>query len=97
MSQQDPQVIQLQSVSDITIVGELKEQLASALANQQPITIEAAEVERIDAACLQLLVAYFNTLNEKDIRCTWGATSDAVRDAARLCGVEKILGLAEAA
>jgi anti-anti-sigma regulatory factor len=78
----------------IKVIGELKDSLISARAAGAPIMIDASQVEGIDAATLQLLVAFVNSIRERALAIEWTGSSDAFRGMADLCDLSRHLGLA---
>ena len=75
----------------------LKSALCALLANAEPVTLDAAAVERIDTATLQLLAAFVRDRRLAGGAIEWRSVSAAVREAARLLGMDSMLSLSEAA
>ena len=76
---------------------EYHDKLGKALAEDRSVVIEASEVERIDAAMLQLFCAYRFASQEKGLEMRWKGVSEAMTDSARLLGLHDELGLQDAA
>jgi anti-anti-sigma factor len=53
----DTTSIPLQGTQDVRNAAELHQKLLSALGNGQTVVVDCSEVESVDAACLQLLLA----------------------------------------
>ncbi len=85
-------MIELPERLTIAEVAAFRQRLA-ADAGGGPLRIDAARVLEIDTAGLQVLVAAARSRGPLD----WQGASDALREAARLIGVETALGLAGAA
>ncbi len=76
---------------------ELKSALCALLAHEGPVTLDAAAVERIDTAALQLLAAFVRDRRLAGAALQWRAVSPALHSAARLLGMDTMLALDEAA
>ncbi len=85
-------VIKLNDVQDISQVGELQQQIV-ALMNSSDIVFDGSEVERIDAASLQLLTCVFKQAEKYSSKVSWQASSDALKKAAELLGLTEELSL----
>lgn len=59
--------------------------------------VDAAALERIDTAGLQLLLGFTARLKLMERRLVWGAVSPALRAGAKQLGLDQALGLPEAA
>ena len=79
---------------DISAVQSWLEELTGALnANSQTLSLDMAEVEKIDTACLQALTAFVLRAREQRIEVVWQATSSAFRAAAEDLGLNGVLGV----
>ena len=78
---------------DITMVTAYYEQLSQLLIEQKNILINAENVERIDGAGLQLLVAFFKEAKSLSIKLEWQSCSEALKDSAELSGLTGNLDL----
>ncbi len=85
-------VIKLNDVQDISQVGELQQKIV-ALMNDSDIVFDGSEVERIDAASLQLLTCVFKQAEKYGSKVSWQASSDALKKAAELLGLTEDLSL----
>jgi len=84
--------IKLQSELNIRQVAELKEQLNNAL-SADDIVLDASAIEVVDAAGLQLLLAFIQQARLKNITIKWGDLSDGFLNAVKLMGLSDGLGL----
>jgi ABC-type transporter Mla MlaB component len=76
----------------------LKKSLCQHLPAQAEVSIDVRSVERIDTSTMQLLCAFVRDRVARQAKVAWLGDSRALRDAARLLGVEALLALpAEAA
>lgn len=85
--------IKLQSELNIRQVAELKAQLDEALTDDVDIVFDASDVEVVDAAALQLLLAFVQQLALKQRSVTWGELSEGFLSAVKLTGLDKSLNL----
>ena len=74
----------------------LLEQLLQHIAPREPVYIDAAQVERVDTATLQLLVAFLNERKTEQRAVVWLDVSEAMMRAARALGLAHALALAPA-
>lgn len=96
MSGQDNHLIECQDSLDISMVTDFSVELSKALEIGQPVTIQAAKVERADTAALQLLCAFFLDARAAGITVEWQGPSDALKTAALQLGLAEHIGLDEA-
>ena len=73
--------------------AELKQSLCLHLDDAAPIALDVGKVERIDTSTMQLLCAFARDRAANQRKVEWLGESPVVRDAARLLGVEALLGL----
>src|SRR5262245_25063552 len=90
---QEVTMIHCDACLDISGVGELYARLREALDAHYPIVLEAAQVERIDTAALQTLVAFFQEAQARDLVVQWHQPSIAVQTAARRLNLSMCLAL----
>ncbi len=69
--------------------GTLNEALTRAL----PMSLDTAELERVDAAGLQLLLAFFRTAHERGLGLRWHSVGGAFAAAVETLGLSKALEL----
>lgn len=89
----DSAVVMLESTLTIAESTELHEILLGHVRSMKPLTINAAEVDIIDAAGLQLVAATFRTANEKGLSVQIDAPSACFVSAARQVGLDVLFGL----
>ncbi len=89
----DKNIISCGEVLDISVVGKMYEELKVAIQDEHSIALTAADLQRIDGAGLQLLIALFVEAKEMHIDVEWKETSDPLLDAASILGVKKELHL----
>jgi anti-anti-sigma regulatory factor len=87
-------VLALAGMQDISQVQMLYQQLSDALEADTPITFDASQTERLDAAVAQLLLAFTQTARSKSQAVVWRQPSDAFLDAVKLLGLGDELGVA---
>ena len=78
---------------DISQVQALHEQLKQVLQYGDDVRLDAASVERADAAALQLLYAFVQEAGANGVTVQWHEPAAALYDAARLLGLEAGLAL----
>ena len=81
------------SVLDISRVTEFHRELKAALGKGGVIMLDGAEVEKVDAAALQLCAAFFHAADARKVKAKWLTPSEPLVRAASLLGLEKQLGL----
>jgi anti-anti-sigma regulatory factor len=86
-------VIALAANCSIKEVATLRERLIAAVDVSESVVIDAAAVERIDTATLQVLYAFVRDRLAGDREVTWQGVPAALTDAARLLGVRDLLCL----
>ena len=79
-------------VLDIAAVSDLHTQLVQCLSNKDCIVFDAGNVERVDAAALQMLAAFFR---DTVTSAQWANPSAVVLRSARLVGLTMHLHLPE--
>lgn len=75
----------------------LKASLCALAETSGPVTLDSRGLERIDTATVQLLCAFVRDRASRKQGVTWVGESAALREAARLLGVRKLLGLGDEA
>lgn len=75
----------------------LKADLSAVLAMPAPVSIDVSALERIDTAGMQLLCAFVRDRQQRELAVTWSGMSAALTEAARLLGVDRVLGIRETA
>jgi len=77
----------------IEAASDLKQQLAPHLAQSDELVLDAAAVQRVHTASLQVLFSFFLERAKAGHRTAFADSSASFRDAARLLGLEAELGL----
>lgn len=78
---------------DIGTVAVEKSRLEGSLAAAGDLELDGSQIERVDAAFLQLLAALFRQGIETGKTVRWAGTSAALRDSARILGLTRAIGL----
>ena len=89
-------VLRLPAQCTIRDAQQLLAQLQVHIEESSPIYIDAALVERVDTAALQLLVAFMRDRKTENRAVVWLDCSDAMVRAARALGLAGALALAPA-
>jgi len=85
--------INLEGVVNIAKAEALHQQMENILKEAIPATLQATDVQRVDTAILQLLLAFFKSMASVRVAITWKGVSDELLVAIKLLGLEKELGL----
>ncbi|MDH5181975.1 MAG: STAS domain-containing protein [Gammaproteobacteria bacterium] len=85
--------IECEEVMNISLAANLHTRLRESLGKGGEIELHAANVERIDAAVLQLFTAFFKAAAAKKVRARWIEPSDVVLRSAGLLGLTDKLNL----
>ena len=72
---------------------ELKSQLLSRLDTADAVQIDVAKLERIDAAAMQVLVAFVIDRADQEHNVEWCGVNAVLREAAKVLGLESALRL----
>lgn len=73
--------------------AELKTRLAKLLQSVKPVTLDVAAVQRVDTASMQVLTAFVRQRQERGRAVVWSGDSPAFTQAARILGIDTVLGL----
>jgi anti-anti-sigma regulatory factor len=73
----------------------LKQSLSALLESNEPVTLDATSVERVDTAILQLLCAFVQARAALNRGIVWRGEGAVVADSARLLGLHALLALPE--
>ncbi|MDT0618270.1 STAS domain-containing protein [Salinisphaera sp. P385] len=95
ISEQHAESLSLGSDLSVRTAGGLRDQLLHSLSMMGPVTLDGAEVARVDAGGLQLLVAFCRDRAAAGGTVAWLAPSAALIEAARLAGLAETLGLSD--
>lgn len=93
MSDTQGMTIDCNEVFDISVVTDFKAMVQQAMAGGGGLVLDAAKVERVDTAALQLLAALFRDSEHKGIELSWKTPTEPLKYAARLTGLDELLGL----
>lgn len=85
-------VIPLADVADIRGVSALTAQLRARVATPEPVVVDASAVQRVDAATMQLLVAFVRERRPLGLAVQW-RRSAPLDEATRLLGLGDALEL----
>ena len=88
----DDYVFEIQSVQDISSFSEIHEEMKTLFKNEKVI-LSAENVERIDAASLQLILSFIGEAQINNVDIAWRSPSDAISNSAKLLGMEEALQL----
>ncbi|MFV2059477.1 MAG: lipid asymmetry maintenance protein MlaB [Gammaproteobacteria bacterium] len=83
--------IQCEDVLNIAGVSLLHQDLKTAINDVDEIILKAENVERIDAATLQLFAALFNDSEKLGVVVRWDNPSEAIINSARTLGLLELL------
>ena len=89
-------VFKIQAVQDVSSVSTIYSELKSLLSNEK-IILDGEQVERIDAASLQLFYSFIEEAKTTGIEVSWRSPSDVLSNNARLLGMEEALQLSNIA
>ena len=73
----------------------LKQSLSAFVDRDEPVTLDATGVERVDTAILQLLCAFVRARTASNRSIVWRGEGTVVADSARLLGLHALLALPE--
>ncbi len=76
------ETVVLDSHHDIKTIGALRERLDAAYAGDGDIVLDAAAVESVDTAALQLLLGFANSVRKQSRTIRWDRVSEALRELA---------------
>jgi anti-anti-sigma regulatory factor len=88
-------IVRCEESMDISIAETFYSTLQSAVASDQPIVIDGSQVERIDAAMLQMFCALFTDPVANKHGIVWRNPSDNLIESAELMGLDAYLDLNE--
>ena len=80
------------SVLNIAGARQLYDELSGSLARAKSLVLDAAAVEQVDAAGMQLLAAFCRAARDAGRPLRWHAASPSVRDAAIVLDLSAALG-----
>lgn len=83
----------LASALGIQNIYELTAQLAAALDAEGPITLDASNVDSLDTAAIQVLVAFANSVLAESRALQWLNPSHVTREHTELLDLDRFLGI----
>lgn len=86
-------IITLEANCSLRDAAALKNSLAAAVEISDRVVLDAASVERVDTATMQLLCAFVRERAANNRSVVWHEVSAALSEAAQLLGVQSLLGL----
>jgi ABC-type transporter Mla MlaB component len=95
-AQRSQPTIVLASNCNVKDASELKQTLCLHQDDAAPVALDVGSVERVDTSTLQVLCAFVRDRSAQQRQVEWLGDAGVVRDAARLLGVESMLGLPQA-
>lgn len=93
VEQPAPATVRLDADLGIEHADALKDQLMEKLAANEAILIDGAAVERLHSAALQVLCAFVRDRRSAGLDVRWADTSECLRDAAQVLGIDRMLGM----
>jgi len=81
-----------ESQLDVANTRNLYRELDNALAARKPLALDATQVERVDAATLQLLAAFCCAARDAGVPMRWCGASAVLRNAAAFLDLNDSLG-----
>jgi phospholipid transport system transporter-binding protein len=85
--------ILLDNSLDIAGASQLRQRLLTVLQEKAPVALDAANIEKVDTAALQVLTAFFKDAEAANVLVQWKQPSDVLKKAARLLGLGPSLHL----
>lgn len=85
-------VFEIHSVQDISSVSELHEEMKK-LYKTEKVILDGQQIERIDAASLQLIYSFIQEAKVNNVDVAWRSPSEALTNSARLLGMVDALQL----
>ena len=93
MEESEVTVIECGETLGIADVGDLYAKLLTELAEGHTIRFDVSNIERIDAAALQVIYAYSKEVEKQGHVLTWEASSEAFRRSASLLGLAERMNI----
>ena len=86
-------IIDCSDCLSVSLVADFKPILSQAASQNLPIILDASELERIDAAAVQLISAFFIEAKESGLDISWRNPTESLRYASELIGLKDVLHL----
>lgn len=77
----------------IANVNEWKGKLVDFMSEPSPYTLDGSELQRLDTAAIQLLLAFTTKLGSKETNFSWQSPSPALLKTADLLGLKEALSI----
>ena len=94
MESSDGKVISLEEAMDISKAHQLKEDLQQLLKDDGNVIVDLSEVERIDTAVMQLLVAFARAAKVAEISVEWKSAPSSFTHAVELLDIKDYFDIA---
>ncbi len=78
---------------EIKTIASLVEQLLPVLSLDGPVVIDAAKLESVDSAALQVLVAFANSARARALALEWRGTTSVLKEFSELADLDRYLDL----
>jgi ABC-type transporter Mla MlaB component len=88
-----PYLIKLNSSVTIKDIAELMEELNNISSDETELVFESNQVEKVDAAALQLLLGFYLFAIEAGKKVVWDKPSEVLCDAVELLGMKDIINI----
>lgn len=89
----DRSELTLRGTLDVSGTRGAYETLNEALTRALPVALDTAELERVDAAGLQLLLAFLRTAQARGLQPQWQSVGPALETSAEFLGLSNVLEL----
>jgi anti-anti-sigma regulatory factor len=90
-AEQKKVVVTCESNVDISVAGDFHALLQQALTEHSAVEIDASNVERVDAAVLQVLHSFMKEADKEKLEVNWKGISTAFSSSANLLGMSETL------
>ena len=85
--------IVLEGMLDVGETRAARDRLGEALIRALPLELIASELQRVDTAGLQLLIAFLRAAHDRGLTVTWQEVGSALTSSAQLLGLADALEL----
>jgi len=79
---------------DISMVNDIHQKLKKSLDSGSDIAVNVSQIQRVDAAGVQMLCAFFQDAKSRNIKCTWENPSEVFLTSVQQLGLTTHLGIA---
>jgi anti-anti-sigma regulatory factor len=91
----DAATVTLQANCCVRDAGGLRSSLLEVIESETAVIVDAAQLERIDTAALQVLAAFVLDRRAHQRAVTWANVNDILSEAARTLGLSAVLGMTD--